>query len=77
MVVKSISGTTLTLENADGSVFDATNIDNSNTFYFLDEYHAVGGTTTDGVKFPKGLTIVGRWTMFQPEADADLSLIHI
>ena len=75
VVVKSISGTTLTLENADGSVFDATNIDNANTFYFLDEYHAAGGTTTDGVKFPKGLTIVGRWTMFQPEADADGGVI--
>ena len=75
VIVKSISGTTLTLENADGSVFDATNIDASNTFYFLDEYHAAGGTTTDGVKFPKGLTIYGRWTMFQPEADADGGVI--
>ena len=75
IVVKSISDTTLTLENADGSVFDASNIDASNTFYFLDEYHAAGGTTTDGVKFPKGLTIVGRWTMFQGEADADGGVI--
>ena len=77
IVVKSITNysiggnSTLVLENADGSVFDASNIDSGNTLYFLDEYHAVGGTVTDGVKFPKGLTIVGRWTMFQAEADAD------
>ena len=75
VVVKSISGTILTLENADGSIFDATTIDNANTFYFLDEYHAVGGTTTDGVKFPKGLTIYGRWAMVQPEADPDGGVI--
>jgi hypothetical protein len=75
VVVKSIDGTTLTLENADGSVFDASNIDASNTFYFLDEYHAAGGTTTEGVKFPGGLTIFGRWAMFQPEADADGGVI--
>ena len=75
VVVKSIDGTTLTLEKAGGGVFDATNIDASNTFYFLDEYHAAGGTTTDGVTFPKGLTIYGRWTMFQPAADADGGVI--
>ena len=45
LVVKSISTTTLTLSNADGSVFDASSIDASNTFYFLDEYHGAGGTT--------------------------------
>ena len=75
IVVKSCEKRVLILENADGSVFDATTIDASNTFYFLDEYHAAGGTTTDGVKFPGGLTIFGRWTMFQPEADADGGVI--
>ena len=70
IVVKSISSTTLTLENANGSVFDASSIDASNTFYFLDEYHAAGGTTTDDVIYPKGLTIYGRWTMVQPTLDA-------
>lgn len=75
IVVKSISGTTLTLENADGSVFDATNIDGSNTFYFLDEHHGAGGTTTENVVFPKGLTIYGRWTMVQTVADPDGGII--
>ena len=75
IVVRTIDGVKLTLENADGSNFDATNIDGSNTFYFLDEYHGVGGTTTEGVKFPKGITIYGRWTMFQPEAVTDGGVI--
>ena len=75
IVVKSISGTTLTLENAGGGVFDASSIDASNTFYFLDEYHAAGGTTTEGVTWPKGLTIFGRWTMVLPPADADGGII--
>ena len=70
LVVAAIDGTSLTIQNADGSVFDASSIDASNTFYFLDEFHGVGGTTTEGVKFPKGLTIYGRWTTLVPEADA-------
>jgi hypothetical protein len=47
----------------------------SQTLVFLDEYHAAGGTTTDGVQFPTGITIYGRWTMVTPEADADGGII--
>ena len=47
----------------------------SQTLVFLDEYHGAGGTTTDGVTYPKGLTIYGRWTMVTPTADADGGII--
>ena len=75
IIVKSISSTTLTLSQANGSTFDASSIDADNTFYFLDEYHGAGGTTTEGVTWPKGLTIYGRWTMVLPTADADGGII--
>ena len=68
LIVKDIDGTTLTIANADGSVFDASNLDASNTLYFLDEVHGVGGTATDSVVFPKGVTIYGRWTTIVPSA---------
>ena len=66
--LKDIDGTTLTIANDDGSVFDASNLDASNTLYFLDEHHGAGGTTTEGVEFPKGVTIYGRWTTITPSA---------
>ena len=69
LVVQSISGTRLTISYADGSVFNANALDASNTLYFLDEHHGVGGTTTTGAKFPKGLTIYGRWTKVVPAED--------
>ena len=47
----------------------------SQTLVFLDEYHGAGGTTTEGVTFPKGLPIYGRWTMVTPAADADGGII--
>ena len=47
----------------------------SQTLVFLDEQHGAGGTTTEGVTFPKGLTIYGRWTMVTPAADADGGII--
>ena len=75
IVVKSIDGTVLTLEQADGTVFSAANLDNANTLYFLDENHGAGGTTTEGVTFPGGITIYGRWTKFIPAADADGGVI--
>tara|TARA_Y100001963_G_scaffold149585_1_gene229312 strand:- start:520 stop:1233 length:714 start_codon:yes stop_codon:yes gene_type:complete len=50
-------------------------IDGDNRLYFLDPFHGGGGTTTEGVKFPKGLTIYGRWTKVTPEADADGGVI--
>ena len=43
-------------------------LDTANQLYFLDEYHGAGGTTTEGVVFPKGVTIYGRWTEFKPSA---------
>tara|TARA_R100000808_G_C2115613_1_gene128352 strand:- start:140 stop:787 length:648 start_codon:yes stop_codon:yes gene_type:complete len=68
LIVKDIDGTSLTISNADGSTFDASNLDASNTLYFLDEVHGVGGTATDAVVFPKGVTIYGRWTTIVPSA---------
>jgi len=68
LIVKDIDGTTLTISNADGSVFSAANLANDNTLYFLDEYHGVGGSTTESVVFPKGVTIYGRWTTVTPSA---------
>ena len=43
-------------------------IDSANQLYFLDEQHGAGGTTIEGVTFPKGVTIYGRWTEFKPSA---------
>ena len=75
LIVTNIIGAKIDVTPVDGSVFDASGLDSDNTLYFLDEYHGVGGTTTEGVKFPKGLTIYGRWTKFVPEADADGGVI--
>ena len=47
----------------------------SQTLVFLDEYHGAGGTTTDDVIYPKGLTIYGRWTMVTPTLDTDGGII--
>jgi len=68
LVVKSIDGTTLTIENKNGGVFDASSLDASNTLYFLDEHHGAGGTTTESIVFPRGITIYGRWTTVTPSA---------
>ena len=43
-------------------------VDTSNTLFFLDSYHGAGGTTVEGVTFPKGITIYGRWTTVTPSA---------
>jgi hypothetical protein len=70
LVVKSLTGgtygTTLTVTNADGSTVDLSSIDADNTLYFLDETHGVGGVESDGAKFPKGITVYGRWVKFVP-----------
>ena len=72
LVVSSLSGgtygTTLTVTNADGTVVDLSSMDGSNTLYFLDEFHGAGGTTIEGVTFPKGVVIYGRWTKLVPAA---------
>ena len=43
-------------------------IDSANQLYFLDHEHGAGGTTIEGVTFPAGITIYGRWTTFTPSA---------
>ena len=43
-------------------------IDSANQIYFLDEYHGAGGTTVEGITFPTGSTIYGRWTEFKGAA---------
>ena len=70
LVVKSISTTTLTIANSNGSPFDASDLDASNTLYFLDETHGAGGVTSSNAEYPKGITIYGRWVKFQPSAAA-------
>ena len=66
--VIKVNGVNITLD----SVLTPTS---SQTLVFIDEQHGAGGTTTDGVTYPKGLTIYGRWTMVTPTADADGGII--
>ena len=74
--VVSISGTSLTIKAVGkATLANLGSIDTSNTIYFLDSYHGAGGTTIEGVTFPKGLTIHGRWTKVTPAADADGGII--
>jgi len=47
----------------------------SQTLLFLDDKNGAGGTSTDGVKYPAGITIYGRWTKIVPEADPDGGII--
>ena len=69
-------GTALTVKGVGkGTTANLGSIDADNTLYFLDSYHAAGGTTVEGVTFPKGLTIYGRWTKVTPAADADGGII--
>jgi len=71
--VVSISGTTLTVRAVGQRMLSLlsslTNIAATNTIYFLDSYHAVGGTTIEGTSFPTGIVIYGRWTMVTPAED--------
>ena len=55
--VKAVGGATATTALA-----ALANIDTSNTIYFLDSYHAAGGTTVESVTFGKNCTLYGRWT---------------
>jgi len=59
VTVKAVGAATLT---------NLASIDTDNTIYFLDSYHGAGGTTVEGVTFPKGLTVYGRWTTVTPSA---------
>jgi len=56
-------------------IMEIDHLDTDNTLYFLDPYHAAGGTTVEGTTFPKGLTIYGRWTRVIPTADPDGGII--
>jgi hypothetical protein len=40
----------------------------SQALIFIDEQHGAGGITAASQVFPKGLTIYGRWTAFEPSA---------
>ena len=74
--VVGISGTALTVKGVGkGTTANLGSIDTSNTIYFLDSYHGAGGTTIEGVTFPKGIAIYGRWTKVTPAADADGGII--
>ena len=67
--VVSISGTALTVKGVGkGTTDNLGSIDTSNTLYFLDSYHGAGGTTIEGVTFPAGVTIYGRWASITPAA---------
>ena len=72
-------GTTLTVKavgfGASAALLLLANIDASNTIYFLDPYHAGGGTTIEGVTFAAGMTIYGRWTSVTPTAAAEGGII--
>ena len=69
--VVSIFGTALTVKGVGkGTTANLGSIDTSNTLYFLDGYHGAGGTTTESVAFPSGVTIYGRWSTITPSAAA-------
>jgi hypothetical protein len=71
--VKKVDGVNITIDTDTSTGVLTAN--SSQTLVFLDEHHGAGGTTTDGVTYPSGLTIYGRWTMVTPTADADGGII--
>ena len=70
LVVKEVGKIT-----SGAGIAEIDHIDGDNRLYFLDSFHGGGGTTAEGAKYPKGLTIVGRWTKVVPEADGDGGVI--
>ena len=68
VVVTKVNGVNITLD----TVLTPTS---SQTLVFLDEYHAAGGTTTEGINFPRGCTIYGRWTTVTPAASTTGGII--
>ena len=42
---------------------------NNEALIFIDETHGAGGLTVESQSFPKGLTVYGRWTRFEGEAN--------
>ena len=71
-------GTYVTDVSADGTkikLSEDITFDGTQHMVFLDNYHGAGGNDADGIKYPKGLTIYGRWTKVIPEADPDGGII--
>jgi len=71
-------GTYVTSVNAAGTeitLSESITFDGGQHMVFLDNFHGAGGNDADGIKYPKGLTIYGRWTKVIPEADADGGII--
>ena len=62
--VTKVNGVNITIDTPAGVLTPAS----SQTLVFIDEYHGAGGTTMEGVTFPKGITIYGRWTSITPAA---------
>tara|TARA_R100000808_G_C2120791_1_gene132135 strand:- start:488 stop:1189 length:702 start_codon:yes stop_codon:yes gene_type:complete len=61
-------GTTIQLKAVGGASLDVSGLDAANQIYFLDSFHGAGGTTVEGVTFPIGTTIYGRWSTVTPGA---------
>ena len=59
--VTKVNGVNITLD----TVLTPTS---SQTLIFLDETHGAGGVESDAAKFPKGITVYGRWVKFTPAA---------
>ena len=47
----------------------------SQSLIFLDNYNGAGGNDASGIIYPKGLTVVGRYTTITPSADDDGGVI--
>ena len=71
--VTAIGGTFIAIQFVEDSVFEsgATGLLAETTQLYLDDagtstsVSASGGTAIDGVTFPAGMTIYGRWTAFE------------
>ena len=62
------AGTIITLGSANTTVANCQITPNgTQNLIFLDESAGAGGTSVSGIKFPKGLTIAGRWTKVIPD----------
>ena len=68
VVSVNAAGTTITLD-------ESITFDNSQHLIFIDEHNGAGGQDASGIKYPKGLTIYGRWKAVTPEADTDGGVI--
>jgi len=72
------AGTKVVSVNAAGTVITldkSITFDNNQHLIFIDEHNGAGGQDASGIKYPKGLTIYGRWKSVTPEADPDGGII--